>query len=108
VGPPRDAGMALGAANEDEGSVLRAFFRGGRMTEIPAKRSKRLIVLERIAIAFDPGRYYDEDEVNVTVGSFFPDHAAIRRALVDEGFLARDHGRYWRTGGPIDLDEPVP
>jgi DNA-binding transcriptional ArsR family regulator len=29
VGPPRDAGIALGAANEDEEAVLRAFFRDG-------------------------------------------------------------------------------
>jgi hypothetical protein len=29
------------------------------------------------------------------------DHAALRRYLVDESFLARDnHGAYWRTGEP--------
>jgi hypothetical protein len=89
--------------------VLRAFFRNGRLTEIPSKRSKRRIVLERIAIEFEPGKHYGEDEVNVKVGAFFHDHAAIRRALVDEGFLDRDHGRYWRAGGPVDepVDEPV-
>ena len=31
VGPPRDAGLALGAANDDEESVLRTFFRDGRL-----------------------------------------------------------------------------
>jgi hypothetical protein len=108
VGPPREAGMALGAASEDEEVVLRTFFRNGRLTELPAKRSKRRIVLERIAIEFEPGRHYGEDEVNVTVGRFFTDHAALRRALVDEGFLDRDHGRYWRAGGPVDVDRPVP
>jgi hypothetical protein len=107
VGPPRDAGMALGGASEDEEAVLRTFFRNGRLTELPAKRSKRRIVLERIAIEFEPGRHYDEDEVNVTVGRFFTDHAALRRALVDEGFLDRDHGRYWRAGGPVDVDRPM-
>jgi hypothetical protein len=30
-------------------------------------------------------------------------HAALRRYLVDEGFLDRDHGRYWRTGGRVDV-----
>jgi hypothetical protein len=107
VGPPRDAGMALGAANEDEEAVLRTFFRNGRLSELPAKRSKRRIVLERIAIEFEPGRHYDEDEVNVTVGRFFADHAALRRALVDEGFLDRDHGTYWRAGDPVDVDRPM-
>ena len=104
VGPPRGAGMALGAATEDEEAVLRTFFRNGRLTEIPTKRAKRLIVLERIALEFEPGRHYDEKEVNVLVGRFFNDFAALRRYLVDERFLDRDHGVYWRAGGRIDID----
>ena len=103
VGPPRDAGLALGAANEDEEVVLRTFFRDGRLTEIPAKESKRRIVLERIAIEFDPGVRYDENAVNAIVGRFHTDHASIRRYLVDGGFLARDRGEYWRTGGRVDI-----
>jgi hypothetical protein len=30
------------------------------------------------------------------------DTAALRRYLVDDGFLSRDHGEYWRTGGRVD------
>lgn len=104
VGPPRDAGLALGAANEDEGAVLRTFFRDGRLTEIPTKRSKRRIVLERIVLEFEPGRRYEEREVNAVVGRFHTDHAAMRRYLVDEGFLDRDHGMYWRAGGRVEVD----
>ena len=103
VGPPRDIGLTLGAANEDEETVLRTFFRNGRLTEIPSKESKRRIVLERIAIEFEAGVRYDEKEVNVIVGRFFNDYAAIRRYLVDEGFLDRDHGEYWRTGGRVEV-----
>ena len=101
VGPPREAGLALGAADEDEEAVLRAFFRNGRLTEIPAKESKRRIVLERIAVEFEPGVRYDERAVNAIVGRFHTDHAAIRRYLVDEGFLDRDRGEYWRSGGRV-------
>ena len=104
VGPPRGAGMALGATSDDEEAVLRTFFRNGRLTEIPVKHAKRVIVLERIALEFEPGRRYDEKEVNVVVGRFFDDYAAIRRYLVDEGFLDRDHGEYWRAGGRVDVD----
>jgi len=103
VGPPREAGLPLGAASEDEEAVLRTFFRNGRLTEIPAKESKRRIVLERVAIEFEPGVRYDEKEVNVIVGRFLNDYAALRRSLVDEGFLARDHGEYWRVGGRVDV-----
>ena len=102
VGPPREAGIALGAANEDEETVLRTFFRDGRLTEVPAKEGKRRIVLERIALEFEPGVRYEEKTVNVVVGRFFPDHATIRRYLVDEGFLSREAGEYWRTGGRVE------
>jgi biotin operon repressor len=104
VGPPRGAGIALGAANEDEEAVLRTFFRDGRLTEVPAKESKRRVVLERIAIEFEPGVRYDEKTVNAIVGRFFNDYAAIRRYLVDGGFLARERGEYWRTGGRVDVE----
>ena len=33
-----------------------------------------------------------------------PDTAALRRYLVDEGILDREHGEYWRTGGTFDPD----
>ena len=101
VGPPRDAGLVLGAADEDEEAVLRAFFRNGRLVEIPAKESKRRIVLERISVEFEPGVHYDERTVNAIVARFHADHAAIRRHLVDEGFLDRDRGEYWRSGGRV-------
>lgn len=103
VGPSREAGLALGAANEDEEAVLRTFFRNGRLIEVPAKESKRRIVLERIALEFEPGERYDEREVNAIVGRFFDDHASLRRYLVDEGFLDREAGVYWRAGGRVDL-----
>jgi hypothetical protein len=31
------------------------------------------------------------------------DHAALRRHLVDEGFLGREGGVYWRTGGSFPV-----
>jgi hypothetical protein len=103
VGPPRETGLPLGAASEQEEVVLRTFFRNGRLTEIPAKESKRRIVLERIALEFEPGVRYDEKTVNALLGRFLNDHASLRRYLVDEGFLDRDHGEYWRSGGRVDV-----
>ena len=103
AGPTREAGLTLGAANEEEEAVLRTFFRGGRLTEIPTKASKRHIVLERIAVEFEPGVRYEEKEVNIIVGRFFNDYASLRRYLVDEGLLERDQGIYWRVGGRVDL-----
>jgi|SRR5438477_3536666 len=103
VGPPRDPGLALGAVDEDEETVLRQYFREGRLREIPAKHAKRLIVLHRIALEFDVGRRYSEREVNEIVARFHNDHASLRRHLVDEGLLSRERGEYWRTGGAVDV-----
>lgn len=92
-------------AGEEE--ILRRFFRGDRLEEIPSQRSKRLIVLERLAQEFAPGIEYEEPQVNFALQMFHADYAALRRYLVDEGFMTRASGVYWRTGGryPDDFDE---
>ena len=84
--------------------VLRNFLRDGQLVTIPAKQSKRRIVLDHIARLFEPGVRYDEREVNAVLRAFHPDYAALRRYLVDEHFLDREHGVYWRIGGTVDFD----
>jgi len=103
AGPPRDPGLALGTVDEEEESVLRQYFRGGRLAEIPVRRSKRLSVLQRLALEFDVGVRYPERQVNRILERFHPDYAALRRYLVDDGFLSRERGEYWRSGGRVDL-----
>lgn len=88
-----------GPWSADEARVLQTFFSGDRLTEIPATRSKRLVVLERLAMEFEPGVRYPEQEVNFTLQMFHPDYAALRRHMVDEGIMTRADGVYWRTGG---------
>ena len=75
----------------------------GRLTTIPRRRAKRLIVLDHIAQRFEPGRTYPEREVDAILSGFHPDHAALRRYLVDEDFLTRDANVYWRSGGTFDV-----
>lgn len=91
-------------APEEAARVLRVFVRNGRLTQIPTQRSKRLVVLDRLSQEFEPGRRYSERTVNAVVGRWHPDTAALRRYLVDEGFLARDHGEYWRSGGTVVVE----
>lgn len=85
----------------DEGEVLARYTSGNRLTEIPSKRSHRLVVLERLALEFDPGTRYEERQVNGILSLWHPDYAALRRALVDEGFMDRGGGEYWRAGGRV-------
>ncbi len=79
--------------------VLRVFVRDGRLTSIPTVYSKRLIVLDWLAQRFEPGRRYPETMVNLIIAQVHPATAALRRYLVDDDFLTREHGEYWRTGG---------
>ena len=84
--------------------VLRNFMTAdGRLHTIPSKRAKRLIVLDHIAQSFEPGRTYQEPEVNAIIERFHPDYAALRRYLVDDQFLTREDNVYWRSGGTFDV-----
>src|SRR5690348_17271111 len=47
-----------------ERKVLKDFFEGTRLKEIPASRKKRSIILRWLATQFEPGVRYKESEVN--------------------------------------------
>ena len=90
-------------ALRDRDAVLRAFLApDGSLSAIPTKIRKRLVVLDLLAQQFEPGRRYEETEVNNALRAYHPDVAALRRYLVEEGFLDRADGRYWRSGGTVD------
>jgi hypothetical protein len=86
---------------DDVAKVLDTVFRDGRLMQWPAKRTKRLIVLDHLAQQFEVGVHYTEDEVNERLAAFTDDVATPRRYLVDEWFLDRIGGEYWRCGGSI-------
>lgn len=88
-------------------AVLGAFMKDGRITTMPAKRSKRLLVLDYAAALFEVGVHYSELELNGILRPVFDDYVALRRYLVDEGFLDRANGEYWRSGGTVE-DEAGP
>ncbi len=83
--------------------VLNTFVRDGRLVIMPTKRAKLLVVLDYLAQQFEPGRTYTEAEVSETLARFHDDYAALRRYLVDEGFLTREANVYWRSGGSFEV-----
>jgi hypothetical protein len=91
-------------APADEARVLRAFLKEGRLKAIPTARAKRRVVLEYLAQRFEPGTRYPEKQVNEILSHFNEDTAALRRYLVDEDFLTRERGYYWRSGGRFEVD----
>ena len=56
-------------------------------------------MLERLAQEFEPGRRYQEKEVDFTLQLFYADYATLRRYLIDEQLMTRADGVYWRSGG---------
>src|SRR3954451_2909223 len=77
--------------------AVRSFFVDDRLVSIPAKPSTREllfpVIVER---CFSEDREYEEKEVNMRLALLHPDVAALRRYLVDTGWMARDRGIYRR------------
>ncbi len=88
-------------ATSEEGRVLNQAFVDGRLVALPTKRAKRLVVLNHLAQLFEPGEHYGERRVNAILAVVNDDTAMLRRWLVDEGFLDRADGEYWRSGGSV-------
>jgi hypothetical protein len=89
----------------EQAAVVRTFFRDGRLTSIPMQRKKRLAIFDVLAQRFEPGQLYSESRVNLELGKAHPDVAALRRGMVDEGFMERRDGFYWRAGGTFLLTD---
>ncbi|MDI2128057.1 DUF2087 domain-containing protein [Yinghuangia seranimata] len=100
-GPPEAAYPGRTSA---EVAVLRTYLVDGRIQQLPAQRAKRLVVLDHVAGTFEPGLHYSETEVGEALQRYTDDPTALRRHLVDEGFLGREGGSYWRTGGTFDVE----
>ena len=88
----------LGWSAEDQ-QVLRDYTANKRLTDIPSKRKKLLIVLRWLATMFEGDTLYSEAEVNTIIKAVHADCATLRRELVDFGYLRRERGggKYWVT-----------
>ncbi len=71
----------------------------GTLKQIPMEKKKMLVILNFIVDVFEFDATYTEKEVNTILRRFNPDTAALRRYLVDHGFMARegDGSKYWRV-----------
>ena len=90
-----------GAGDAWERKVLRDFFDGERLKEIPASRKKRAVVLRWLADRFEVGARYPESAVNATIARHHPDFATLRRELIGAQLMQRENGVYWRVEMPF-------
>ncbi|MEO8228233.1 MAG: DUF2087 domain-containing protein [Chloroflexota bacterium] len=81
-----------------EDKVIRAFIREDRLVSIPARDKKRRVILRfLVERCFVEDRAYPEKEINQRLALYHPDVAALRRYLVEAGFMTRDAGEYRRA-----------
>lgn len=76
-------------------SVLKSFVAAdGRLKSIPAQLKKKLIVLEEMVKQLEPGRKYEEKEINEFIKTFHEDFATLRREFVMHQYMFREDGIY--------------
>ena len=68
----------------------------GTLTQIPASRKKRRVVLAWLADRFEADRFHTEAEVNRVLWRHHEDCATLRRELVGYRMMSRESGRYLR------------
>lgn len=71
-------------------SEVAQLFKDGRLTEMPTRPTRRLALLAHLTgRAFERGVVYTEPEVNIALKQYWDDCAALRRYLVENGYLTR-------------------
>lgn len=82
-----------------ERKILKDFFAGTRLKEIPASPKKRSVILKWLANQFEYGVFYREAQVNEILQHHHEDFAFLRRELISisAGLMQRDKGTYWRV-----------
>jgi hypothetical protein len=81
--------------SDDE--IVSRYLRDGKLTTIPSKLSRKLVVLRWLSEMFLEGNRYDEKEVNEILGRVHPDFTTLRRDLCDYSFMERRDGIYWKA-----------
>lgn len=91
---------ALAASASPQPTGVDRFFHDGRITAVPRRTEDRDELLGHLAIRlFGAEDVLTEAEVNRLLATVTRDVPALRRALVDSGFLTRevDGSLYWRS-----------
>ena len=77
--------------------VLRSFFDGSRLVQIPVAGRKKEIVLEEVLRRLPRRKEYEERQLSRWLEAIHEDYATLRREFVDRRYMERSAGRYWLT-----------
>ncbi len=83
--------------------IIRKYFPegpDGPLTEFPVKEKRKLAILTHLSHRFEPGVRYTEKQITAILLKANPDHATLRRYLIEYGFMdrERDCSAYWLKG----------
>lgn len=95
--PGNLAALVEPSERTDEARILRTWVKDGRIVDIPAQEKKKQILIRWLARQIDPARRWTEKEFSEWLKQFNEDYALLRRYLVDNHYMAREGGVYWRT-----------
>jgi DNA-binding HxlR family transcriptional regulator len=94
---PNLAALVKPSDMTEEERILRNWVKDGHIIDIPAQEKKKQIVLRWLAGQIDPQRRWTEREFSDWLAGYNEDYALLRRFLVDNGYMTREKGIYWRT-----------
>ncbi len=77
--------------------VLRHYTDGPHLKLLPENENELREIVSWLAELFEPDTQYPEKEVNERLHQAHPDHAQMRRLLVDFGFMTRSRGIYQKV-----------
>jgi biotin operon repressor len=93
--PKRVKALATAATVDDDvRDVLRAFFDGPRLRQMPVQRKKKEIVLEEILRRIPRRKEYAEPELNRFIEVVFDDFCTVRREWIMGKYMSREGGTY--------------
>lgn len=84
--------------NEDlwERKVLKDYLQEGRLSQIPASRKKREVILRWLVNQLEWEKRYPEKEINAFLLQFHWDSATLRREFIMSKLMMRENNVYWR------------
>lgn len=88
----------LKMSEKEKEKILHNFISvDGRLKQLPSKLKKKIVILSYFAQGFEPGKLYEETEVNEYIQTFYDDFATIRREWIMQQFMYRENNRYERN-----------
>jgi len=95
IGEETKVTQEMQVEEKDKLSIIKNFFDAdGTLKQIPSQQKKKLVVLAYMIRQLEPGKTYDEKEINEYIKQYHEDFATIRREWIMHHFMYRENGQY--------------